>query len=98
MTKQPAIYMMANKKNGTLYTGVTSDLIKRVWQHKEGFLEKSFTHKYGCKMLVWYELCDDMETAILREKQIKAGSRKKKQDLINAMNPEWEDLYPSIIG
>src|SRR5438874_2082136 len=93
--KQPATYIMANKRNGTLYTGVTSDLVKRVWQHREGSAE-GFTKRYGCKMLVWYELGDNMEHAILREKQIKAGSRTRKLALIEAMNPEWRDLWPDI--
>lgn len=71
--KQPAIYIMTNKRNGTLYTGVTSDLTQRVYQHKNG-LTKGFTSRYGCKILVYYELFDDMENAILREKLLKAGS------------------------
>ena len=70
---QPACYIMASKRNGTLYTGVTSDLIQRVWQHKEGL--GGFTAQHGCKILVWYEVHSEMEHAILREKQIKAGSR-----------------------
>ena len=93
--KQPAIYMMANRKNGTLYTGVTSDLIKRVYEHKNNFVE-SFTQKYNCKLLVFYELSDSMETAIMREKQIKAGSRKKKLELIENQNPSWVDLFEQI--
>jgi putative endonuclease len=75
--KQPCIYIMASAKNGTLYTGVTSDLIKRVWQHKENLLE-GFTKKYHVHQLVYYELANDMVVAIAREKQIKAGSRAKK--------------------
>src|SRR5262245_42209987 len=86
--KQPAIYMMANKRNGTIYTGVTSGLVARVWQHREGAVD-GFTKRYGCKMLVWYELAETMETAIAREKQIKAGSRAAKLALIEAMNPNW---------
>jgi putative endonuclease len=93
--KQPAIYIMANKRNGTLYTGVTSDLVKRVWQHKNGE-SGGFTKRYGCKLLVYYELCGDMYNAITREKQIKAGSRKKKLALIKSQNPEWQDLYAGI--
>ena len=95
--KQPAVYIMANKKNGTLYTGVTSDLIKRVYEHK-GSLVKSFTSKYDCKLLVYYDLIDCMESAIMREKQIKAGSRSKKIKLIESQNPEWLDLYQDICG
>jgi putative endonuclease len=93
--KQPAVYIMASERNGTLYTGVTSDIVQRVWQHKNGTV--GFTSRYGCKMLVWYELHDDMSAAILREKQIKAGSRRKKLALIEAMNPNWDDLFESII-
>ena len=92
--KEPAVYIMASGRNGTLYTGVTSDLVARVWQHKEGL--GGFSKRYGCKMLVWYELLGDMESAIRREKQIKAGPRRKKLTLIEAMNPEWEDLYEAI--
>jgi len=94
--KQPAVYMMANKRNGTLYTGVTSDLIQRVYQHRESILP-GFTSRYGCKLLVWYEQYDDMTAAITREKQIKAGSRKKKLALIGALNPAWRDLYGDLI-
>ena len=93
--KQPAVYIMASKRNGTLYTGVTSDLAKRVWQHRSGATE-GFTHRYGCHMLVWYEVGGDMEHAILREKQIKAGSRAKKIALIETLNPEWRDLWADI--
>jgi len=87
---------MASKRNGTLYTGVTSDLVQRIWQHKTGVVE-GFTKKYGCKQLVWYELHGSMETAILREKQIKSGSRSKKLGLIEGLNPSWRDLYPEIL-
>ena len=93
--KQPAIYILANKPNGTLYTGVTSNLQQRIWQHREEQVE-GFTQKYGCKMLVFFELHSTMENAIAREKQIKAGSRKKKLTLIESMNPEWPDLYEEI--
>jgi putative endonuclease len=93
--KQPATYIMANKRNGTLYTGVTSDLVRRVWQHRSGVV-RGFTERYGCKMLVWYEVGGDMEGAINREKQIKAGSRSKKLALIESMNPEWRDLWGDI--
>jgi putative endonuclease len=87
--------MMASKRNGTLYTGVTSNLVGRVWQHREGQV-KGFTKRYGCKLLVWYETHDRMEQAIFREKQIKAGSRAKKLQLIESMNPEWRDLWDDI--
>jgi putative endonuclease len=93
--KQPAVYIMANKRNGTLYTGVTSDLVGRVWQHRIG-AARGFTSRYGCKLLVWYEVGGDMEQAILREKQIKAGSRARKLTLIESMNPDWRDLWTEI--
>ncbi len=93
--KQPAVYIMANKKNGTLYTGVTSDLIRRGYEHKNCLIP-SFTSKYDCKLLVYFELVDSMEAAIMREKQIKAGSRKKKLALIEEQNPMWLDLYENI--
>ena len=93
--KQPSAYILANRRNGTLYTGVTSNLIQRVWQHRSGAIE-GFSARYACKLLVWYELADDMNSAISREKQIKAGSRAKKIALIDAMNPEWRDLWQDI--
>ena len=92
---QPAVYIVANKRNGAIYTGVTSDLPKRTWEHREGVVE-GFTKRYGCKLLVWYELHSTMEYAIAREKQVKAGSRKKKLALIEAQNPQWRDLYNDI--
>jgi putative endonuclease len=96
MEKQPAIYIMASKRNGTLYTGVTSDLIKRVYQHKSGST-LGFSRRYDCKLLVYYEMHEDMQSAIVREKQIKAGSRKKKIALIESTNPQWLDLYTEIL-
>ena len=87
--------MMASKRNGTLYVGVTSDLPKRVFEHREGVV-KGFSKKYGCKLLVWYELHETMIAAITREKQIKAGSRAKKLELIEMLNPEWNDLYETL--
>ncbi len=95
--KQPAVYILFSHRNGTLYVGVTSDLVKRIWEHKEGLVE-GFTKKYGVKYLGYFELQDDMVTAIEREKQLKAGSRKKKIQLIESMNPDWLDLYAEIIG
>ncbi|MGP7794957.1 GIY-YIG nuclease family protein [Sphingomonas sp. CLY1604] len=92
---RPAIYMMASKRNGTIYVGVTSNLPQRAWQHREGVVD-GFTKRYGCKLLVWFEVADTMEGAILREKQIKAGSRTKKLALIEGMNPGWHDLYEQI--
>jgi putative endonuclease len=94
--KQPTVYIMANNINATLYTGVKSNLIKRVYEHKEGIID-GFTKKYDCKLLVFYEAHENMENAITREKQIKAGSRKNKLQLIYNMNPEWKDLYYDII-
>ncbi len=93
--KRPAVYIMANKRNGTLYTGVTSNLPQRVWQHREGVAD-GFTKERGCKMLVWCEQAETMEGAILREKQIKAGSRKKKLALIEGFNPTWRDLFEDV--
>ncbi|HEV2600858.1 MAG TPA: GIY-YIG nuclease family protein [Candidatus Babeliales bacterium] len=93
--KQPIVYIVANKTNGTLYVGVTSDLIKRIYEHKEGLIE-GFTKTYGCKFLVFYESHPTMESAILREKQIKDGSRKKKLYLIEGMNSSWKDLYEDL--
>ena len=94
--KQPAVYIMASKRNGTLYTGVTSNLPKRVWQHRESIVP-GFSAQYGCKLLVWYEMHDQMIDAIAREKQIKKGSRRKKLVLIEAINPEWQDLYETLL-
>ncbi|MEH3034997.1 MAG: GIY-YIG nuclease family protein [Sphingomonas adhaesiva] len=89
--------MMASRRNGTLYAGVTSDLIRRVAQHRDGAVE-GFTRRYGCKTLVWFDMADTMDAAIGREKQIKAGSRARKIALIEAANPHWRDLYPAIVG
>ena len=97
MEKQPAIYMLASRYRGIIYIGVTSNLVKRVWEHKQG-VTKGFTEKYNVKLLVYYELLVDMPAAIHREKQLKAGSRQKKIKLIESMNPDWLDLYESIIS
>ena len=86
---------MASHRNGTLYTGVTSNLSQRAWRHREGLMP-GFTKRYGCKALVWYEYFDLMEDAIALEKQIKAGSRRDKLTLIEAFNPQWRDLYDSL--
>ena len=96
MVKSPAVYIVASKRNGTLYTGVTSNLSQRIWQHREALLS-GFTTRYGCKRLVWYEFYETMPDAIWREKQIKAGSRKKKLLLIETMNPAWRDLYEELL-
>jgi putative endonuclease len=92
---QPAVYIMASKPNGTLYVGVTSDLVQRVWQHREGAAD-GFSKRYGCKLLVWFELHATMEYAIASEKQLKGGSRKKKLALIEGGNPQWRDLFAEI--
>ena len=92
----PAIYIMASGRNGTIYVGMTSNLPRRAWEHREGLMD-GFTKRYGCKLLVWFEAADTIEAAILREKQIKAGSRAKKLALIEAMNPCWHDLYEQIM-
>jgi len=94
--KQPAVYVMASGRDGTLYIGVTSDLIQRVYQHREG-ITGGFTSRYSCTRLVHFELLSDMPSAIAREKQLKAGSRTRKIALIEAANPEWRDRYPEIL-
>ena len=93
--KQGYIYLLANKRNTVIYTGVTSDLIKRIYQHKEKVIN-GFTKKYNVNKLLYYEIFDNIEDAITREKQIKAGSRSKKVMLIKSMNPKWEDLYDKL--
>ena len=93
--KQPAAYIVTNERNGTLYTGVTSNLIQRITQHRTT-ATAGFTANHNCKFLVWYELHETMESAILREKQIKGGSRIKKLRLIETLNPIWRDLYEDL--
>ena len=93
--KIPCVYMLASQRNGTLYVGVTSNLAGRVWQHKNDVVE-GFTKRYGVHRLVWYERHDSMQSAILREKQLKAGSRARKVALIETNNPDWLDLYTQI--
>jgi putative endonuclease len=95
MDKQPCVYLMASKKNGTLYVGITSDLIKRISQHKSGSLG-GFTKRYAVNRLVWYELHGTMESAITREKRIKNWRRAWKLNLIEKDNPKWQDLYEEI--
>ena len=92
MSKQPCVYILANRRNGTLYVGVTSELIKRVWQHKNGLAE-GFTKRYAVHCLVWYELHETMKSAIVREKAIKEWKRKWKLELIEKNNPNWLDIY-----
>jgi len=94
--KQPAVYIMASRRNGTIYTGVTSDLRRRAWEHREG-LVPGFTAQYGCRVLVWFVFYATMADAIAREKRIKGGSRSAKLKLIEAENPTWRDLYPDIL-
>ena len=94
---QPAVYILASERNGTLYVGVTSDLVGRTWQHREHVVD-GFTKKYGVTMLVWFEMHGDMESAIRREKQIKAWKREWKIRLIEESNPYWNDLWAKIIG
>ena len=96
MNKQPAVYILASKRNGTLYIGVTSDLVKRIWEHKNNMVE-GFTKRYNVHQLVWYELHDTMESAITLEKRLKDWKRKWKLELIESSNPKWEDLYHGII-
>ena len=93
---QPCVYILASKKNGTLYVGVTSDLIKRVWQHKNNFVG-GFTKQYGVHILVWYEMHENMELAIAREKALKNWKRKWKLRLIEEVNPDWVDFYEKLI-
>ena len=95
MPRAPCVYIMASRRNGTLYTGVTSNLLERAHQHREG-LTPGFTSRYGCKLLVFYEHYGRMDVAIAREKQIKGGSRARKIALIQAMYPGWRDLYESL--
>ena len=93
--KQYYVYIMTNKINTVLYTGVTSDLKKRIWEHKEKVID-GFTKNYNINKLIFFEIYNDPENAILREKQIKAGSRTKKVKLITGINPEWKDLYDKL--
>jgi len=91
MAKQPAVYILASKRNGTLYIGVTSNLPQRMYQHREKIVD-GFSKKYDTKMLVYFELCEDMNSAITREKALKGITRVKKIALIESVNPNWEDL------
>ena len=95
MLREPCVYILANQKNGTLYTGVTSNLRVRVWQHKEKILS-GFTSTYGVNQLMWFETHESMDSAISREKQLKAGSRQKKLELIEQLNPRWDDLFHTL--
>ncbi|BBO90317.1 GIY-YIG nuclease family protein [Desulfosarcina ovata] len=93
---QPAVTILASKRNGTLYIGVTSNLVKRVWEHKNNIIA-DFTKRYNVHQLVWYEIHATMEAAIQREKQLKNWKRKWKLDLIEKVNPAWQDLYGQIV-
>ena len=95
MSKQPCVYLLASERNGTLYVGVTSNLVKRVWEHKSHFVD-GFTKKYQVDCLVWYEVHATMESAIQREKAIKEWRRAWKLRLIEEFNPDWNDLYDSV--
>jgi putative endonuclease len=96
MDRRPAIYILASKQNGTLYIGVTSDLAKRAWIHKNDIVE-GFTKKYGVHRLVYYEMHPEMTSAIMREKQLKKWNRSWKLELIESKNPEWNDLWNDIV-
>jgi putative endonuclease len=97
MTKSGSVYIMANRRNGTLYLGVSSDLTARVYGHREGLIA-GFTKRYGCKRLVWFEQHDDLQAARHRELQMKEWRRAWKIELIVKTNPNWDDLYPSLLG
>ena len=97
MPRNPCVYLLASRRNGTLYLGVTSNLIARIWQHREHVVE-GFTAKYDVIHLVWYEQHETMESAILREKRLKKWRRAWKMELVDAFNPSWRDLWPDIVG
>ena len=94
--KNPCVYLFASRRNSTLYVGVTSDLVKRIGEHKNNVVE-GFTKRYGVHMLVWYEFHASMESAISREKAIKKWKRNRKLELIEKDNPQWNDLYKNLI-
>ncbi len=96
MSKQPAVYILASKRNGTLYIGVTNDLPKRAWEHKNDVVE-GFTKRYSVHRLVYYELHEDMESAIRREKHMKKWNRAWKLELIEKQNPDWSDVWEGIL-
>ncbi|ODT81459.1 MAG: endonuclease [Pelagibacterium sp. SCN 64-44] len=97
MERSYSVYIVANRKRGTLYTGVTNDLPRRIHEHREGVVE-GFTCQHGCKHLVWFEMHEDVEAAILSEKRIKKWRRAWKEALIEATNPDWRDLWWDIVG
>jgi len=94
--KRGFVYIMASGRNGTIYVGSTSDLVQRAWQHRNG-LVKGFTRDHGCKLLVWYEVHDDLQEARHRELQLKKWKRQWKLSTIETMNPDWADLYPTLV-
>ena len=94
--KEAFVYILASKKNGTLYVGVTNNLLRRMYEHKEGLID-GFTKRYGIKLLVYYEIHPDITQAIMREKAIKKWLRKWKINLIEKTNPNWKDLYETIV-
>ena len=96
MKRGGCVYIITNQYNTVLYTGVTAALRARIWEHKTHFYPKSFTAKYNCNKIVWYEVFPGIEEAIGREKQIKGGSRKDKEALIKGINPAWKDLWDEI--
>jgi len=95
MADQYYVYIMTNRRNTVLYTGVTNDLKRRVYEHKEK-MANGFTRKYNITKLVYYEVCEEVQSAISREKQLKAGPRQRKIELVNGMNREWRDLYEEL--
>lgn len=96
MTYQPCVYIITNRRNGTLYVGVTSNLSKRIWEHKTKVV-RGFTSKYNLNKLVWYEQHETIELAVKRERDIKFWKRKWKLEIIDDMNPDWRDLYEDIV-
>jgi putative endonuclease len=96
MEKHPCVYILASRRNGTLYIGVTSDLVKRVWEHRNDVV-KGFTSRYGVHTLVWFEQHETMESAIVRERAVKEWRRRWKLELIEKRNPEWRDLFGEIV-
>ena len=94
--KQPCVYILASQRNGTLYTGVTSNLLKRAWEHRNDLVD-GFTRRYRIHLLVYFELHEDIAAAIQREKQIKKWRRDWKVEMIEKANPEWRDLWPEIV-
>lgn len=96
MEKQPCVYILASGKNGTLYVGVTSNLVKRVWEHKNDRVD-GFTKQYGVHTLVWFEAHETMESAITREKTVKGWKRRWKLNAIERLNPDWRDLYYDLL-